>query len=100
MGRAFQTRLENLLLGNGFSINIWEKFGYGTLFDLAKSDRVDVQLEAEGLALFDHLNSSNFEDVLRILYHAKLVDEQLGEPQKEGIQHLYENTKKCSWFGC
>lgn len=84
---------ENLLLGNGFSINIWEKFGYGTLFDLAKSDRVDVQLEAEGLALFDHLNSSNFEDVLRILYHAKLVDEQLGEPQKENIQRLYENTK-------
>ncbi|CED57374.1 putative uncharacterized protein [Aliivibrio wodanis] len=84
---------KNLLLGNGFSINIWEKFGYGTLFELAQRAEVDESLEAEGLALFEHLNSSNFEDVLRILYHAKIVDEQLGSPQEAEIKRLYENTK-------
>ena len=24
---------ESIILGNGFSINIWEKFGYGTLYE-------------------------------------------------------------------
>lgn len=84
---------KNLLIGNGFSINIWEKFGYGTLFELAQKKYVDEPLNKTGLALFNHLNSSNFEDVLRILYHAKIVDEQLGDPQEKDIQALYENTK-------
>lgn len=84
---------KNLLVGNGFSINIWEKFGYGTLYELAKSDAVDVPLSDKEIALFNHLGSSNFEDVLRILYHAKLVDEQLGSPQQEEINSLYINTK-------
>lgn len=84
---------KNLLIGNGFSINIWKKFGYGTLFELAQSDKVDEQLSEESLALFDKLRSSNFEDVLRVLYHAKLVDEQLGDPQKNEIDRLYQTTK-------
>ncbi|WP_321386697.1 DUF4917 family protein [Alcaligenes phenolicus] len=84
---------KNLLVGNGFSINIWEMFGYGTLYELAKSDAVETPLSDKEIALFDHLGSSNFEDVLRILYHAKLVDEQLGCPQKEEINSLYVNTK-------
>lgn len=84
---------KNLLLGNGFSINIWEKFGYGTLFELAQKDVVDTKIAVEGLALFGHLKSSNFEDVLRILYHAQLVDEQLGNPQETEIRELYENIK-------
>jgi hypothetical protein len=84
---------ENLLIGNGFSINIWGKFGYGTLFELAQKEEIDEPLTKEGLALFAHLKSSNFEDVLRILYYAKIVDEQLGCPQEEDIQKLYRNTK-------
>jgi hypothetical protein len=84
---------KNLLIGNGFSKNIWEKFGYGTLYELAKSDAVDTPLSDKEVALFDHLGSSNFEDVLRILYHAKIVDEQLGSPQEEEINSLYVNTK-------
>lgn len=83
----------SLLIGNGFSINIWEKFGYGTLYDLAKNGDVDSPLSDKEVALFDHLGSSNFEDVLRILYHAKIVDEQLGNPQEADINDLYVNTK-------
>jgi len=83
---------KNLLLGNGFSINIWEKFNYGTLYEIA-CQTVDEPLYEQGQALFEHLGSSNFEDVLRILYHAKLVDEQLGKPQEAQIESLYRNTK-------
>ncbi len=85
---------DNLLLGNGFSINIWGEFGYKSLYDLAKGTQVDHPLEQKTVALFEHLRTTNFEDVLRVLYHAKLVDQQLGEPQQNDIIHLYENTKK------
>ena len=85
---------KNLLIGNGFSINIWKNFEYDTLYNLAKRDVVDAPLSEKEIALFDHLESSNFEDVLRILYHAKIVDKQLGSPQKEQIESLYLNTKK------
>jgi hypothetical protein len=84
---------DSLLLGNGFSMNIWERFGYQDLFELAKSPLVDKPLEPQSIALFDHLSSSNFEDVLRIIYHSRLVDQQLGDPQKVSITELYRNTK-------
>lgn len=84
---------KNLLLGNGFSINIWSRFGYGTLFEVAQMEEIDHHLTAQSLALFNHVGSANFEDVLRILYHAKLVDEQLGSPQDAEITALYESAK-------
>lgn len=83
----------SLLLGNGFSINIWKEFNYPTLFQVAQRPTVKPNLMQESLALFEHLNSTNFEDVLRILYHSKLVDEQIGSPQAKQIDSLYSNTK-------
>lgn len=83
----------SLLLGNGFSVNIWERFGYGTLYELAQSEELEHRLSEASVALFQHLGSANFEDVLRILFHAKLVDEQLGRPQERAIAELYTNTK-------
>lgn len=82
-----------LLLGNGFSINIWQKFQYKSLFDVAKSADIEPALDANSVILFTKLSSSNFEDVLRVLYHARLVDEQLGSPQQASIDALYTNTK-------
>lgn len=82
-----------LLLGNGFSINIWSKFNYPSLYHEAQKAELRPHLGRETLALFEHLGSSNFEDVLRILYHARLVDNQLGDPQSREIDRLYSNTK-------
>lgn len=82
-----------LLLGNGFSINIWSKFRYDSLLDVAKSENIDPNLDENSVILFEKLDSSNFEDVLRVLYHARLVDEQLGSPQQTSIDALYNNTK-------
>lgn len=83
----------SLLLGNGFSINIWERFGYKSLFEVAAGDELQNKLTAQSIALFDKLNSNNFEDVLRVLFHARLVDEQLGSPQAASIETLYTDTK-------
>lgn len=84
---------DNLLLGNGFSINVWSRFRYGNLFEVAQREDIDHQLNEQTLALFEHIDSTNFEDLLRILYHAMLVDEQIGSPQTTEITALYESTK-------
>lgn len=85
---------KSLLLGNGFSINIWPLFEYSSLYEVAKSANVEPSLDANSIALFEKLNSCNFEEVLRVLYHARLVDELLGSPQSAQIDALYNSTKK------
>ncbi len=80
----------SLLLGNGFSINVWERFAYKSLFDVATSGEVEPALDA---TLFDKLGTKNFEDVLRALYHARIVDEQLNSPQHQAIETIYSRTK-------
>jgi hypothetical protein len=80
----------SLLLGNGFSINIWERFAYTSLFNVATSGDVDPVLDA---TMFEKLGTSNFEDVLRALYHARIVDEQLNSPQRNEIEAIYSRTK-------
>lgn len=84
---------KSLLLGNGFSMNIWSRFGYTSLYEVAKSADVEPALDANSTALFERLNSNNFEDVLRVLFHARLVDEQLESPQHAQIEALYDSTK-------
>lgn len=69
------------------------KFGYGSLYDVAKSADVTTPLDEKSVKLFEHLDSTNFEDILRVLYHARLVDQQLGSPQLKNIDELYTGTK-------
>ena len=54
---------KSLLLGNGFSMNIWERFDYNSLYEVAQSQDIETTLSQESIALFDHIDSSNFEDV-------------------------------------
>ena len=84
---------KSLLLGNGFSMNIWSRFGYASLLEVAKDENIEAPLDQNSAALFDRLKSSNFEDVLRVLFHARIVDEQLNAPQQNQIDALYKGTK-------
>jgi len=84
---------KSLLLGNGFSMNVWPGFGYASLFEVAKDEAIAEPLDQNSVALFDRLGSSNFEDVLRVLFHARIVDEQLNCPQRNQIDALYSCTK-------
>lgn len=83
----------SLLLGNGFSMNIWRKFDYPSLFEVAKSEHIQPSLDVNSIALFDRLNSNNFEDALKVLFHARLVDDLLNSPQQAEIDDLYTSTK-------
>jgi len=83
----------DLLLGNGFSINIHDGFWYNNLKDVACLSVIGEPLLHESRALFDAYNTTNFEDVLRSIYHAMQVDECLGLQQIGPISDVYENIK-------
>ncbi|GAB7205677.1 DUF4917 family protein [Dickeya oryzae] len=66
---------KNLLIGNGFSINVSEKFRYDILLDeavkLARTGEIDIYPDT--FRLFDTLDTTNFEEVLKVYHHAFLV---------------------------
>jgi Domain of unknown function (DUF4917) len=61
-----------LLCGNGLSINVWQRFEYGSLFDHARGSS---GLTAIDLKLF--ASTENFERVLSDLNVAIRVDQAL-----------------------
>lgn len=65
-----------LLLGNGLSRNVWDGFGYPSLFDKANG------LTVPDRKLFEALSTKNFERVLAELSSAIRMAEALGEDPK------------------
>jgi hypothetical protein len=65
-----------LLLGNGLSRNVWDGFGYPSLFDKA------TDLTPPDRKLFDALGTKNFERVMGELASAMRMAEALGEDPK------------------
>lgn len=68
-----------LLIGNGFSQNLWQRFGYGSLFETAAQGD-GAQLNAADISLFERLESRNFEVVLSALATSKTVSAALDLP--------------------
>lgn len=68
---------KNLLIGNGFSINVSEKFRYDILLDEARklAETGEVDIYPETFRLFTALDTTNFEEVLKVYHHAFLVHE-------------------------
>jgi len=83
----------SLLLGNGFSQNVWSKFGYSSLYEIAKSDHVEPGLTEQDVDLFEAFNTHNFEAVLSALGISKLVAETLDQDTKL-FDERYESTRQ------
>jgi len=83
----------DLLLGNGFSINIHEGFRYDKLKDVACLDVIDVPLNSSSKSLFKNYDTSNFEDVLRALYHALNVNSCLNLGKEAELIGGYDNVR-------
>lgn len=66
---------KNLLLGNGFSIGISRNFNYWNLLEEAKSRAQDGRNEIypDTFRLFERLQTTNFEEILKVYHHAYLV---------------------------
>ncbi len=65
----------DLLLGNGFSMKLAPQLGYKSLFE-----RFLSRCDADQTALFQGLDTTNFEELQRVLLNAKRVAELLGTP--------------------
>lgn len=81
---------DNLLLGNGFSIGVSQKISYGSLLGIV--DEYKVKMYPHARELFDEhkIGTTNFEEVLRVIYHAYLVNFW----NIDAIKTLYFNVRK------
>lgn len=81
---------KTLLLGNGFSIGISGKFRYDSL--LSQVDALGIAMYPHARSLFSEtkIGTSNFEEVLKVIYHAYLVNFY----NLEAIKQLYFNVQK------
>jgi len=75
-----QADWSGLLIGNGFSQNLWRGFGYTSLFETA-SQGEGAHLNAADVSLFERLETRNFELVLSALATSKTVCAALDQPQ-------------------
>lgn len=78
--------LDNILIGNGFSIWFSERFKYHTLLEEC------TDLEQADKALFDRLQTSNFEACLNALNSARTVNDLYGILDSHGTS--YDRVKK------
>lgn len=78
----------SLLIGNGLSRSIWSEFEYPSLFDIA----MRFGLDADDVALFEKLNTRDFESVLQALWTAKAVADALGQEGSE-LDERYESIR-------
>lgn len=80
---------DGLVLGNGASIAFDPRFSYTSLRERAEADGLiteDVQ------RVFDHLATVDFELVLRMLWHASMINEALEIPDTRTRQ-AYEDVR-------
>ena len=82
-----------LLVGNGASCNIWDKFRYLSLYEAAQSADIEHQLSSEDIIIFEAMNTKDFERVLAALWTAETIYEIL--QQDSLIAHeRYESIRK------
>lgn len=68
----------SILIGNGSSINVWDNFGYTSIYDHAAAKSSTNPLTPADSNLFGALNTHNFEQVLSSLNTAKIINQALG----------------------
>lgn len=77
-----------LVVGNGFSINIWSDFAYGGLFSVAN-------LSAQSAGVFTALSTQNFETVLEAALHVRTITDALGTAgASRRIDHFYDEVRE------
>lgn len=62
-----------ILIGNGASRTVWEKFRYESLYQTAKSSNIEHQLSSEDRRIFEQLGTENFEQILGALAISEFV---------------------------
>lgn len=84
-------RRGSLLLGNGASMSIDDRFGYTSLIEHARENGLLTQ---DVLQLFDFFNTTDFELVLRLVWQASNVNRSLLIPD-ERTHAAYVRVREC-----
>lgn len=78
-----------LIIGNGASIALDPNFSYTSLMEYAKRNQ---QLNDDVLSLFEYFKTNDFEHVLRLVWHAAVINKVL-EITDQRTQEAYENVR-------
>jgi len=81
-----------LLIGNGASIAVWDKFRYASIYEMAKSDEINDPLSEADIHLFETLRTTNFEQILSSLSTTKIINNALGI-DTQIVENRYNSIK-------
>lgn len=81
-----------LLIGNGASRSVWNRFAYDSLYEVAQAPDLAHCLSHVDRAIFESLDTRNFEVVLSALRSARVVGEALNQ-DVSGVHECYDNVK-------
>jgi Domain of unknown function (DUF4917) len=76
-----------ILLGNGASLAIWTGFACKSLYGMACSDATDRPLPHDDQAIFEALETTNFEGVLAGLRTTALINDAVGTDPTVALDH-------------
>jgi hypothetical protein len=79
-----------ILVGNGASLAVWQRFAYSSLFAVAQSKDVEVRLGPNELAAFDAVRTRNFETVLNSLRTTAVLNVALGVQDDGSPEQAYD----------
>jgi hypothetical protein len=82
-----------ILIGNGSSQAVWERFGYHSLYQMARSDDGDRTLCAKDVQLFEAMKTENFERVLSALATTRSILSVLGHDTSE-VDERYRSIRE------
>lgn len=81
-----------ILIGNGASRAVWDKFNYQSLYSKAKNIR--HPLTKEDIAIFEYIETENFETILSALKDAEIICKVLKQHTSTSkIKKHYRNIK-------
>jgi hypothetical protein len=83
-----------LLLGNGASRTVWDKFGYSSLYEAAQSVQMEHQLSPKDITIFKAMdNTEDFERVLAALWVTQTICNALNQ-DVEAVRERYESIQQ------
>jgi len=82
-----------LLIGNGASCAVWDKFKYPSLYEKAQSDHIEHQLSLEDIKIFEAMDTLDFERVLSDLWTTKIVCKAL-QQDFQSVHERYVSIQK------
>lgn len=82
-----------LLIGNGASCAVWDKFKYVSLFEKAQSTDAPYRLSSKDISVFEAMETKDFERVLAALWTTKTVCKALNQ-DSQTIREIRKRYKR------